>query len=99
MAGGGGRVVWADLGDGERLVLVPTSTGGLRWERYAESFPEPPPRAGVWFVFTTDYHELPVAVFDDELLARRFAQHGGCDSVTFWPFGVEWRDHRKTLYG
>jgi hypothetical protein len=48
--------------------------------------------AGVWFVFDTDWDTYPIAVYPDELSARRHAARM-TSKVTFWPFGVYWGNH------
>lgn len=47
---------------------------------------------GVWFVYGWDWNAYPLAVFNDELSARRWADEKGYGEVRFWPFGVEWSD-------
>ena len=46
---------------------------------------------GAWIVTLTDWNEIPKALFDNELDARRWDDNnGGYHDVTFWPFGVAW---------
>lgn len=54
-------------------------------------------KAGVWMVYTFNWHPIPVAVFANELDARRFADAFEVDpierlqaQVRFWPFGEDW---------
>jgi hypothetical protein len=47
------------------------------------------PTPGVWVVYNHDWHRLLRAVFDDELLARRWANEHHY-YVEFLPFGQEW---------
>lgn len=44
--------------------------------------------AGAWFVYTLDWNAIPKALFDDELLARRWAAKN-YGEVVFWPYGQE----------
>lgn len=48
------------------------------------------PPNGAWFVHGTDYDDYPLALFGDELSARRWADKTGYGRVVFWPFGREW---------
>ena len=47
---------------------------------------------GAWFVFAWDMNAYPLALFDGELEARRWADELGYGEVKFWPFGTEWSD-------
>lgn len=52
------------------------------------------PPNGAWFVYGTDYDEYPLALFGDELSARRYADERGWGKVVFWPFGKDWKEVR-----
>jgi hypothetical protein len=48
--------------------------------------------AGAWFVHGSDYDDYPLALFADELSARRWADEQGYGYVVFWPYGKDWRE-------
>lgn len=50
------------------------------------------PPNGAWFVYGVDTCAFPLALFDDELSARRWADEHGYGSVVFWRFGWEWEE-------
>lgn len=50
---------------------------------------------GAWFVHGTDYDDYPLALFGDELSARRWADEQGNGYVVFWPFGKTWSEMQK----
>ena len=59
----------------------------------ADSATETPP--GAWFVYGTDWNDYPIALFGDELEARRCADKQGYGEVVFWSFGLNWGDVRR----
>ena len=51
--------------------------------------------SGAWFVYSIDYKAHPMALFSDELAARRYADEQGYGWVVHWPFGKEWGEVDK----
>ena len=55
------------------------------------------PPNGAWFVYGVDYDDEPLALFSDELSARRWADEEGYGTfvtIVFWPFGKTWEEAR-----
>lgn len=50
---------------------------------------------GAWFVYDRDWNAYPIALFDSELEALRWAARSGYGKVVFWPFGTEWSDVKR----
>jgi hypothetical protein len=48
------------------------------------------PSPGGWLVYGINYDAHPLALFADELAARRWCDEHGYGWVVFWPFGKEW---------
>lgn len=53
------------------------------------------PPNGAWIVYGTNYDDYPLALFGDELSARRWADEQGYGYVVFWPFGKTWSEMQK----
>lgn len=54
------------------------------------------PPNGAWFVYDRGgYDDYPLALFGDELSARRWAAEQGYGYVVFWPFGKTWEEVRR----
>ena len=47
---------------------------------------------GAWFVYAWEWQDCPLALFDDELEARRYADTRHDADCVFWPFGADWSD-------
>ena len=52
------------------------------------------PPNGAWFVCDV-YDDYPLALFSDELSARRWSDKHGYGYVVFWPFGKTWSEMQK----
>lgn len=44
---------------------------------------------GVWIVYVSDWNDIPKALFDNELEARRYAMDNYAN-VKYWEFDTEW---------